>query len=81
MLTYIKALLAIKSFISWLQDVYGLVMEKITQAKQRKALEEAEKAAQEYKDANQIEDENERKKQKAEAACKLEKSLDPNADC
>lgn len=78
---FFKALKTVKTIIETAKAIYVAVVDWMTKLAQKKEIKKAEQAVQELKDANNTEDANERIKQKAEAACKLEKSLDPSADC
>lgn len=78
---FFKALKTVKTIIETLKAAYVVIVDWMTKLAQKKEIKKTEEAVQDLKDANKTEDANERIKQKAEAACKLEKALDPNADC
>lgn len=47
----------------------------------QKKIAKAKEAEQKLKEANQIADDEERMRKKAEAACELERALNPDAEC
>lgn len=62
------------SIWKWLSDFW-------TKRSQKKVIDEAKEAEQKLRDANSIQDDEERMKRKVEAACELEKAINPDARC
>lgn len=80
-MTWIKILSLVKSLWDSASLLISWIYRYFTKKKQQEEIKKAQEAVSEIEEANKIEDDNERLKKKAEAACKLEKSLNPNADC
>lgn len=82
---WLSSILSALSLFKWLwetaRSVIGWISDFITRRKQKQKLEEMEKAEAALETANQIENDEERLKAKAEAACALEKAVNPDADC
>lgn len=78
-------ILAIISAIRWIWETAVSIYEWVTayfrKAEQEKEIEKAEEAVEQNERANQIQDDEQRLKEKADAACKLEKAINPKSDC
>lgn len=61
--------------------VFGVFQAWVERRRQAKELDRMKEAERKLKEANQIKDDEERLKRKAEAACELEKVLNPDSDC
>lgn len=77
----IQVLTLLKYLVDGAKAIYNSFVEWNIKRKQQKEIKQAEEAAEELEESNKIKDEHERLKRKAEAACKLEKSINPNSDC
>ena len=80
-LNWIKVLLGIKTLFEGVLSVFKYVQEARLKRSVEKKKVEIEQAAQDLKKANEVTDDDQRLKAKSEAACKLEKASNPDADC
>lgn len=71
----IQFILALPSLISGLLELIKKIGQVLRERAQRQRSEEIDKAVEEYKKPGQSQEE------KANAACKIEKVLNPNSDC
>jgi hypothetical protein len=61
-------------FLKWAQHQLQLIAQK-------KEIKQIEKAEEHISEANKIEDDQKRLEEKANAACEMEKALNPNSSC
>lgn len=80
-LQWIKVLSLMKSLWDGAVSLYKAYQESKRQKQQQREIEQAEQAVADLDRANEIEDDDERLRKKAEAACRLERTLNPDADC
>lgn len=77
----ISAISSLKFIIEAAISLWKFVSDFFTKRGQNQTLDEMKKAEDELEKANSIQDDQERLKKKAEEACKIEKAVNPNADC
>lgn len=77
----IQVLTLVKTIWDSVMLLYVAVNEWLVKRRQKKEISKVEEAVDDLKEANKIEDDNERLKKKAEAACKIEQSFNPTTDC
>jgi len=77
----IQVLMLVKTLWDSATSLYIAVNEWLVKRRQKKEISKIEEAVEDLKDANKIEDDNERLKKKSEATCKIEQSFNPNSNC
>ncbi len=80
-LNWIKVFSYLKMGWDLLIALYQAWQKRQEEKKQQEVREQQQAAESALEQANQIKDDNERLEAKAEAACKLERSINPRADC
>lgn len=80
-LTWIKLLSLVKSLYDLVAAGVKWVSAWITKRKQQADVDKIHEAEQQISDANKIADDEQRLKEKADAACKLEQAFDPDRKC
>lgn len=78
---FLSALSLLKSMAGLANSLIDLVNSVINKQKQKKEINEVKKSEDKLTEANQIVDDKERLRKKAEAACEIEKTLNPDSDC
>lgn len=80
-LNWIKFLTLVKEVGGWVISAYRFIQSYFYKRKQKQKLDEMKKAEDKLTEADQIEDEQEHIQKKSEAACEIEKALNPDAKC
>lgn len=80
-LNLIKLLSLVKTIFEMLKTAYLWVAVWLREREQKKQAAKIDEAVEQIKDANKIEDDEQRLKEKSNAACKLEQAFDPNLKC
>lgn len=80
-LNWIKILTLLKGVWDIGVSIYGWITELLKKRAQGKEIEKIHDAEKQIDEANKIEDDATRLKEKADAACKLEQTLDPERKC
>lgn len=62
-------------------SLWKAILTAIKAIEKKKEDKHVKEALKDLQDANQIEDEDERLKKKSDAACRLEKVINPGSDC
>jgi len=80
-MNWIKLLTLLKFFWEGIASISNAIKSAALKKKQQSDVKKAEDAVSRIEESNKIENTDERLKKKAEAACELEKVLNPNSDC
>lgn len=79
--TWIKILSLLKSLYDAVVTTYRWIAAAIRTRQQEKKIDGLKDAEKQIGEANKIENEEQRLKEKADAACKIEQNFDPDRKC
>lgn len=80
-LNWIKLLTLLKDFWGWASSIYKSLRDAEIKKKQDEKLDEMKKAEDKLSEADSTEDIDKHIEEKSDAACEIEKSLNPDAKC